>query len=247
LILHLAAIHGPAGTLGNIAASNGKDMFHVHVSITKYIIEWCKLNPSTKAFIALSSKMYSLSSDDNVINSTTKLNPSNYYGETKAEAFELVKEAQRNGLLIYGGILFTHTSPFSKSGFLLFDIARELLSALEIQNRIINLQNAGDCIDIADARDICLAITEVLKLKSPIVTVIGSGRLIGVGDIVDIGAKILALNKLIINSSAFLEINNLIADPIEIKNTIPKWKGSRDISGTLGDVFRYLKTGVRDF
>lgn len=247
LILHLAGIHGPAGTLDNLSTTVREEMRSVHVKLTQVLINWCEQNPRTKLIVSLTSKMYSPRSLISVINSESEINPMNYYGETKAQAFEIIKKAQNSGLLIYGAILFTHTSPFSKDGFLLFQVAKELLLVEDGTKKYIDIYNSEELIDISDARDICLAIGEISRLDAPINTVIGSGRVVKIQDIIESAFSNLKIKEVPIYSRNYSPTLMVKSDQSEMKEKIPYWLGSRNISSTLLDIVKYLRSGIRNF
>jgi len=247
LILHLAGIHGPAGTLDDLPKIVREEMQRVHVKLTQVLIDWCEINPRTRMVVSLSSKMYSSSTKSQIINSDSELNPTNYYGETKAQAFEKIKKAQQAGLLIHGAILFTHTSPFSKDGFLLFQVAKELLLVKDGAKKHVDVYNSEEFIDISDARDICLAIDEISRLRSPINSVIGNGKVIKIKDIVQSVFSDLIIEEVPVRSRNYNPILNVQSDQAEMKEKIPNWLGSRNINSTLLDIVEYLRNGTRSF
>lgn len=247
IILHLAGVHGPSNKINDIAKTSRIEMLHIHVTVTQYLINWCELNPKTKLFIPLSSKMYSAIGSEKVITSKSEVSPDSFYGETKAMAFKKIQKAQANGVLVFGAILFTHSSPFSKSGFILYDIAQQILDISNNTRRTISLTNAFAYVDISDARDVCVAIGELLNLNHQTNTVIGDGKLQAISDIVLKSLEILEIKEVEISSILTDQSFGLVADIEEIKKSIPGWNGSRPITKTLVDVVRYLKSGYRNF
>ena len=247
LILHLAGIHGPAGTLDNLSRTVREDMKSVHVKLTQVLINWCEQNPRTKMIVSLTSKMYRPSSLISIINSDSEINPMNYYGETKAQAYEIIKKAQNSGLLVNGAILFTHTSPYSKDGFLLFQVAKELLLVKDGIKKHIDVYNGEELLDISDARDICLAIGEIARLDAPINTVIGSGRVVKIEEIIRSVFSDLTIEEVPVHSRNYSPTLMVKSDQREMKEKIPDWLGSRNISSTLLDIVEYLRNGIRYF
>jgi len=246
IILHLAGVHGPSNKIAEIAKTSSIEMLHIHVTVTQHLINWCEVHPKTKLFIPLSSKMYSVRGRKRIINSKSEINPDSFYGETKAMAFKKIQDAQSNGLLVFGAILFTHSSPFSKQGFLLYDVAQQILANSHGKELSISLLNAFDHIDISDARDVCLAIGELLNQNHQSNTVIGAGKSQIISEIVLESLEILGIEKMEISSISKNKSFGLVADSEEMKRVIPKWPGSRPITRTLVDVINYLKNGNRD-
>jgi GDP-D-mannose dehydratase len=242
-IYHLAGIHGPSGTIENITEDFANEMYRVHVILTQYFIDWCSQNPTTKLVVALSSKMFLPKNDLEIVDSLSEINPENYYGETKALAYEKVKLAQLGGLSIFAPILFPHTSPLSKEGFILPHLANQLLFAKNNSQSVIRLNNAYATVDISDARDICLAIIELSDLEFSTNSVIGSGSLLRIDSLINDAAASYHLESIEIESNRFSNEPSLIASKSEIKLTLPNWAGSRPILSTLIDIVNFKENG----
>ncbi len=243
-IYHLAGVHGPSGTLQKIAEDFAGEMYKVHVSLTEFFIDWCSHNPSTKLVVALSAKMYSPKNDLEIIDSLSEINPENYYGETKALAYEKVKLAQLSGVSIYGPILFPHSSPLSKEGFLLPHLANQLLFAKKNSSRpVIKLDRAFATVDISDARDVCLAIVELSNLQSSTNSVIGNGNPLRIDSLINEAAAYYHLENIQIDSNRLSNEPCLIASKTEVNQRLPKWNGSRPILSTLIDIISFKENG----
>jgi len=242
-IYHLAGVHGPSGTLVKISEDFASEMYRVHVSLTQYFIDWCSNNPTTKLVVALSAKIFSPKNDLEIVDSLSEVNPENYYGETKALAYEKIKLAQLSGLSIYAAILFPHSSPLSKEGFLLPHLANQLLIAKNSSRPVIKINSAFASVDISDARDVCLAIVELSNLEFSTNSVIGSGYSLRIDSLINEAAANFELNEIIIESNRFLNDSCLIASKSEIKLNLPNWAGSRPILSTLIDIVTFKEHG----
>jgi nucleoside-diphosphate-sugar epimerase len=92
LIFHVGAVHGSSETQNSIIATNKADIYSCHVEITRNILSWLASNPSTRFHLALSSQMYQASSFATPVTEMTPTNPQNFYGQTKSEAWDLLRE-----------------------------------------------------------------------------------------------------------------------------------------------------------
>jgi len=242
-IYHLAGVHGPSDTLEKIAKDFASEMYRVHVILTQYFIDWCSQNPNTKLVVSLSAKMFSLKDGLEIVDSLSEVNPENYYGETKALAYEKVKLGQLSGLFIYAAILFPHSSPLSKEGFLLPHLANQLLIAKNSAQSVIKLNNAFAAVDISDARDVCSAIVELSNLEFATNSVIGSGYSLRIDSLINNAAATYNLKGIQIESNCFSKDRSLIASKSEMKMNLPNWAGSRPILNTLIDIVSFKEHG----
>jgi GDPmannose 4,6-dehydratase len=177
-IFHLAASHANSTGMKLHGVRSESEMFALHVGATQTILEWQRRNKryKPKLLVALSSQMYTADGDLRWIDESTPLNPSTIYGETKAKAFELVKEyREMYNVYAVGAILFNHSSRYTKLDFVLANIATQVVAILDgTQDRIV-LRDFDSKIDISSAEEICEALLRVVNLDSPQDFVLASG------------------------------------------------------------------------
>ena len=165
-IFHLGAIHGSSASMENVINSQKNEMYELHVNYVKSILNWQKNNPKTKSFIALSSQMFETSKLYETICENCKPNPINYYGFTKAEAFRWINlYREKYNVNVSGGILFNHTSIYSKDIFIFYQLSEQFVNIVRGKSKSITLRNAAAHIDISDANEIVSAIQKIIELN----------------------------------------------------------------------------------
>lgn len=161
-IFHMAAVHGSSGNMKKVEEISSRQMHDCHVGIVENLISWAKRNLSVKIIVGLSSQMYSPQKPIDEISEVSPLNPQNYYGQTKAEGYQLLKEARSNfGIKISAGILFNHSSIHSKPEFLFPQIAGQLNNYMRGSQNIIRLRNANSLVSVGDAYEFCEAMIRI--------------------------------------------------------------------------------------
>ena len=184
-IFHFAGVHAGSHAMSGKIYSSSVDMNKTHVESSKNILEWQRFNQSFSHF-SLSSKMFTPVEKHTEITEESIPLPSNFYGETKAACWGLIRNYRDQYQVSANGyILFPHYSKYSKPGFFAYDWA----------DRIYNLINNHACkemesiedvfLDVSHAADICSAVVKCAKLKIVGDFVLGSGKLIKVSTIMD--------------------------------------------------------------
>lgn len=177
-IFHLAASHANSLDMQLHGQKAELEMYSVHVEASKIILEWQRENHTieSKLVVALSSQMFSSNQDKTWIDESTPLSPSTKYGQTKSQAYELVREYRaKYKVHASGAILFNHSSRFSKPNFVLVEIANQIVEVLLGKTSVIVLRNFDVELDISHADDICKAMIEMLNLEAPEDFVLASG------------------------------------------------------------------------
>ena len=178
-IFHLAASHTNSTGMQLHGETAELEMFSVHVGATQIILDWQRENSrmGTKLVVALSSQMFTADKNLTWVNEHTPLNPSSRYGETKAEAFKLIRDyREKYNVYAAGAILFNHSSRFSKPDFVLIQIAKQIVAVLAGGSDRIFLRNFNVDIDISSAENICNALIRMVSLESPEDFVLASGQ-----------------------------------------------------------------------
>ena len=177
-IFHLAASHANSTDMQIHGEKAELEMFSVHTEATKIILDWQRQNLSkkTKLVVALSSQMFTADEDLTWVDESTPLSPSTKYGQTKSQAYELIREYRaKYAVYATGAILFNHSSRFSKPDFVLVEIAKQILEVLAGKSNKIILRNFDAKMDISDAENICKALVRMLNLEKPEDFVLASG------------------------------------------------------------------------
>ena len=186
-IFHLAASHTNSTGMQLHGETAELEMFSVHVGATQIILDWQRENSrmGTKLVVALSSQMFTADKNLTWVNEHTPLNPSSRYGETKAEAFKLIRDyREKYNVYAAGALLFNHSSRFSKPDFVLIQIAKQIVAVLAGGSDRIFLRNFNVDIDISSAENICNALIRMVSLESPEDFVLASQKLVSVEEII---------------------------------------------------------------
>ena len=183
LIFHVAAVHGSSLNQESLISSSSEQMRLTHVEITRNILNWQTINGG-RSCVALSSQMYTASDFPNRISEKSATNPSNYYGETKLQAWDLIKRARKeNGIFASSAILFNHTSNLSKSQFLFPQLVRDISAGISGQKDWLTIKKPYAMIDISSADDVCRGMLSSLCSDEGEDFVFGSGNSIMISDI----------------------------------------------------------------
>ena len=217
VIFHLAAVHFPS-TIKDDPSQFIKDlMVACHINVTKNILEWQVKNTDCRSVFALSSQMYTPKKSGEVIDEKSKLDPQNYYAETKSQAFIMLKNYRlKYGIHASGAILFNHTSSKSKPHFLFPQLARKIQFVLSGSASEIRLQNPGYCVDISHAEEICAGMSMMAKQSQPQDFVLSSGRLVTIRDVLEKTLNLLKFEgryKIINESRDTTQFNKLMGNP----------------------------------
>jgi GDPmannose 4,6-dehydratase len=168
LIFHLAAIHGPSTSGVNESLNYLPLMRACHVQITINILEWMKKYSSySKLIYPLTSQLYKSTDFPRHINESSLANPTNFYAETKLEAWNLIKHYRHtHDLWVACAILFRHTSKFAKSHFLYPTLARALHYSSEYrsESKFIEVFDALSTISMCAASDIIDGLMNLSRL-----------------------------------------------------------------------------------
>ena len=183
LIFHVAAVHGSSLNQKSLISSSSEQMRLTHVEITRNILNWQTINGG-RSCVALSSQMYTASDFPNRISEKSATNPSNYYGETKLQAWDLIKRARNeHGIFASSAILFNHTSNLSKSQFLFPQLVRDISAGISGQKDWLTIKKPHAMIDISSADEVCRGMFTSLCSDKVEDFVFGSGNSIMISDI----------------------------------------------------------------
>ena len=202
-IFHLAAKHGPS-TRMTYSQDDISAMKRIHVESTRYMLEAIeKLGLDTHLVVAGSSRIFTPHKDLSEVNEKTDPNPSDFYGESKLEAWELVKEHRKEyGTRASFLILFNHESPKRPTGYFSQDAAKAVNAYLSKQTNVVNLRDADFMGDWCDARDVTRLMALVGNLVNGEDFVVASGNLRSVRSVIQSTLEVLGLREVPILSSS---------------------------------------------
>lgn len=128
-IFHLAAEHAP----GHIMTASSWDhkkllMRKTHIQTTENLARSIvETDSKIQLIVAGSSRMYKAENEILTVNEATPVNPVDYYGATKAEAWDVLRHFRTDyGIKTKMAILFNHESRLRRPGFLFHDIAAQI-------------------------------------------------------------------------------------------------------------------------
>ena len=177
LILHMAAVHASSEFMGSLNKLAFLEMTSCHFQITKNLLEWQLNNRNARSLIALSSQMFTANQQIEDINEESEVNPTTFYGKTKAQAYDLVKKMRLNNNVQTGGvILFNHASTRSKSDFIFPILARKIVDFLTGESQEISIRNPRARIDMTAAEEVCEGILRLAQSDLITDIVFSSGK-----------------------------------------------------------------------
>jgi GDPmannose 4,6-dehydratase len=235
LILHFAAVHAP--TMVEDGTLLGDAMVACHVATTENILTWQRENLNTKFIVALSSQMYSPTHSKTFVNEKSQINPSTFYGETKAEAYRLIREARNlYGINAAGAILFNHTSEFSKADFLFPILARKIASGIRSSHMEISVRNANAYLDIGSAVEYCDGILKMAEQEKLSEFVFSSNEAKQVSEIIQESLSLVGyIGEIDILSEAQSVPNYLKGNPQKAKDIL-NWSAKKNPSQVLSEM-----------
>ena len=227
LIFHVGAVHGSSETQNSIIATNKADMYSCHVEITRNILSWLASNPNTRFHLALSSQMYQASSFAIPVTEMTPTNPQNFYGQTKSEAWNLLREYRtHNNLKVSASILFNHASKYSRNDFVFAELAKQFVEVFNGERSSISLRNPFATIDVSSAFEVCNAMMLNVTHFPNEDFVLASGRIVRLSEIITSVASDLGVSNRISNLDYFLHSKTsdsppiVLADPSKAKKLL---------------------------
>jgi GDPmannose 4,6-dehydratase len=223
-IFHLAAKHGPS-TKMTYDREDVSAMKRIHVEATRNFLESIdELGLDTHLVVAGSSRIFTPTARITRINELSQPNPSDYYGESKLEAWELIKHhRQEVGTRASFLILFNHESPRRPPGYFSHDVAGSIKDYLSGKSKTVLVRDADFFGDWSDARDVTELMSNVAASRVSTDFVVASGHLMSVREVVTSTLKLLGHENVQVESTTpvstkernFLEAD--IAKSIEYK------------------------------
>ena len=191
-IFHLAAKHGPS-TKMTYDREDVSAMKRIHVEATRNFLESIdELGLDTHLVVAGSSRIFTPTARITRINELSQPNPSDYYGESKLEAWELIKHHRKEvGTRASFLVLFNHESPRRPHGYFSHDVAMAINAYRFGREESVLVRDADFFGDWSDARDVVMLMKQVAEPKIGKDFVVASGHLRSVRDVVTSALKIL--------------------------------------------------------
>ncbi len=242
-IFNVAAIHASSSEMASLGEKKHSEMFGVHVALTENLLEWQRRNNEVKSVIALSSQMFTSNKETEVIDFTSRINPSTVYGNTKAIAWEKIKKYRSElNVRTSGAILFNHSSRFSKSDFLFMQLANQIVRILNGESDSIILYDANSRIDMCDAYDVCSGMLRILGVEKPADYIFSSGNLVTISQVVTDCFRILNYDQIpTILSSAPRSSNFSLVGDYSYAKKVLGWQPNKTPSQLLADIVVALR------
>jgi GDPmannose 4,6-dehydratase len=235
VILHFAAVHAPTMVEDGTAMENL--MIDCHVTTTKNILFWQEKNLRSKSIVALSSQMYSPTEFVTKIDENHPISPTTVYGETKANAFRLIREAREfKGINSAGAILFNHTSVLSKQDFLFPSLAKAIADNIHSGAIHLSVRNANAFLDIGSAEEYCDGVIKMIELEHLTDFVFSSNRAVQISSIIQGALSLIGYSgELNITSAANSIPRYVMGEPNRAKEILG-WAADSDPSEILKDM-----------
>ena len=238
-IYHLAAKHGPS-TKMTYDREDISAMKRIHVEATRNFLECIdELGLDTHLVVAGSSRVFTPTEKTTRVNELSQPNPSDYYGQSKLEAWDLIKyHRQELGTRASFLILFNHESPRRPPGYFSHDVAGSIRDYLSGKSKTVLVRDADFFGDWSDARDVTQLMSNVAASLVSTDFVVASGHLRSVRDIVNSTLVALGYEKAKVESktiSGSRERNFLEAE-IKKSNDFKVWNQTIRIEQTIAEM-----------
>jgi GDPmannose 4,6-dehydratase len=226
-IFHLAAVHSSVNMMHLLNDEQALAMWNCHHMITENLIDWMSHNRESRLIFAASSQVFAGHKSGTRICESSQPLPVNEYGKSKFASWQLIQEARESlNLHLSCGILFNHTSEFSKSEFLFPNLVEQVVQIIEGRQSVIKVRNQSSFIDISYAGEIAIGLIAMAECKNPGDYVLGSGNSSKVSRIVEKALTNLGLetHKISLQSTEALnEERCLVSDPTKARKILG-WK-----------------------
>lgn len=177
-IFHLAARHGPSTSM-TFEKNDIESMRRLHVDATRNFLEAIEtLRLDTHLVVAGSSRIFSPTERVTEVSEDTAPNPSDFYGESKLAAWELVRRSREEfGTRASFLILFNHESPRRPSGYFSSDLTKAIVAYLRGNVSKIQIRDPNALGDWSDARDVVDLMSKISQSSYGRDFVVSSGAL----------------------------------------------------------------------
>jgi GDPmannose 4,6-dehydratase len=230
LIFHVAAVHENSIGMESLQQRSEIEMKKCHVTITENVLRWQQKNIESKSVFALSSKIYRLDPrKDRTINEQSSVDPTDAYGSTKAEAWQIIKKYRNDyGLKCSAAILFNHSSPMSKPQFLLPTLRAEISNYMREKTSHITVVNKLSRVSFLHAEEVAALMVKMCCDSKGQDLVIGSPIFMSIEELVEktLSKFEVAFDKYTIQSSADAKPGSILIPNTSLASSIHSWKPS---------------------
>jgi GDPmannose 4,6-dehydratase len=241
-IYHLAAEHAPSHIMNDPSWSHKKLLMHkTHVQITENLARSIvETDSKIQLIVAGSSRMYMAENEILKVNETTPVNPIDYYGATKAEAWDVLRHFRTDyGLKTKMAILFNHESRLRRPGFLFHDIASQIRMYISGEQDCLFLRDPEFRGDWHVAKDTVVGLQLMAENSDIDELVFASGKLVPIKIIVeDYFAKFQVKPTPVImptNQSTDSAVQNNLVGDISLAEKYG-WNQARNLSEVLHEL-----------
>jgi GDP-4-dehydro-6-deoxy-D-mannose reductase len=181
-IYHLAAISRPSNETIN-------DYYEVNLFGTLNVLEAAK-NINSRILVVTSAYVYG--SHDLPISETTRLQPTNHYGVSKASADLAAFQYALDGLQLVRVRPFNHTGPGQSTDFLIPYLAQQIVTIEAGRNTsVIQVGNINSVRDFSNVHDVVETYVRLVqRAKSGEVYNLGSGKGYSVKEILELASAL---------------------------------------------------------
>jgi nucleoside-diphosphate-sugar epimerase len=238
-ILHFAAVHYP--TMLQDGESNQDRMFACHVTATQNLLDWMVSRENCKMIVALSSQMYSTKDENQVIHENSDHQPVTFYGKTKSEAHNLIRQySDKYQVNAAGAIFFNHTSIRSKADFLFPILAKSISNSIKNGFEDITIRNSNSYLDIGSSDEYCEGVLSMLAENCLTDYIFSSGQALKISSIVEDAFLLMGLQgKMALLSESTDTSWCLVGDNRKARENL-LWKPQKSPSEILVDMIYNL-------
>lgn len=186
-IFHLAAEHAPSHIM-NATNWGAKrlSMHKTHVQITEnFVKSILETDVHCQLIVAGSSRMYTAEGAALWVDERTTTNPVDYYGATKVEAWQVLRDfREKSGLQLKMAILFNHESKLRRASYLFNDLASQIRLYLSGEQDFLALRDPEFKGDWHAAKDTVVGLQIMAENPDVEDLVLASGVLMTVRELV---------------------------------------------------------------
>ena len=240
-ILHFAAVHYP--TMLQDGGSNQDRMIACHVAATQNLLDWMVDRENSKMIVALSSQMYSTKDENRVIREDSDHHPVTFYGKTKSEAHNLIRQySVKYQINAAGAIFFNHTSIRSKADFLFPILAKSISNSIKNGFEDITIRNSNSYLDIGSSDEYCDGVLSMLAEDYLTDYIFSSGQALKISSIVEDAFLLMGLQgKMTLLSESTETRWCLVGDNSKARENL-LWRPQKTASEILVDMIYNFNT-----
>lgn len=177
-VLHFAAHHHPSTASPQDLLADDQNIIQTNISATSALIFAIqRASPETQLIAAASSQVYTPHRPATYVDESSKIQPANLYGVTKASVLHMINHYRDTNRLRGGSaILFNHESPYRPQRFVTRMISKAVAEIAAGSTERLALNNVGVAADWFAAEDAVRAMLLMAENDRGCDFIIGSGH-----------------------------------------------------------------------